>query len=206
VNGYTYWLVGQAEPRHRRQGPVIQTDLPRLGQSRALSFLELMELRVVLGLRGANLSLQAIRAAAQVARKALSSPHPFATHAVFTDRQRIFASLQPGDGLHELIELDRGRHTQVILGQVLEPFLEDMDFDPASGFAKRWWPLGRHRLVVIDPRVNFGAPGITGTRIRTSTVAAMVGGGSPAETAAAFHLSEGEVASALEFERALKAA
>src|SRR6185369_15037978 len=70
VNGYTYWLAGAQAIERRRLKPVIATDIQAIGRARALSFLELMELRVVLALRKRGLPLQRIRAAARLAQRA----------------------------------------------------------------------------------------------------------------------------------------
>jgi uncharacterized protein (DUF433 family)/DNA-binding transcriptional MerR regulator len=206
VNGYTYWLAGADSPRRRRQGPVIESDLPILGAARALSFLELMELRVVIALRKRGLSLQQIRGAAALARRVLDRSHPFASHGVFTDDKRIFTTVFPGEELREIIELRKHRHAQIIIGQVLAPFLQEVEFDPSTGFAHRWWPRGRSVPVVLDPRIAFGSPVIEGTGIRTSVIARMAGRSGASEVADAYDVSKRGVQAAVEFESLLLAA
>ena len=69
VSGYTYWLVRSDDDRERRaQGPVVKTDLPLVDQAMALSFVELMELRVVKAFLERGISLQRVRKAAALAR------------------------------------------------------------------------------------------------------------------------------------------
>ena len=206
VNGYTYWLAGNDAPRQRRQAPVLHSDLPSIKGSRALSFLELMELRVVIALRQRGLSLQHIRGAATLARRVLRSSHPFASHRVFTNGSSIFATVLPGEDVSEMIELRKVRHAQVLIGQVLEPFLNEIEFDPSSGFAHRWWPQGRRFPVVLDPRIAFGAPVIEGTAIRTAVVARMAQRASPSDVAGDYEIPVRGIQAAVEFESLLAAA
>jgi uncharacterized protein (DUF433 family) len=198
AQGYTYWADD-----HRlrlKSGPVIKSDLPVIGKQRALSFLELMELRIVARLRSKGLSLQHIRMAASVAREVLGTKHPFATRKVFTDRRRILTYLTaPPDG-GAMIELVRTSHHQLIFGQILEPLLEDLDFDESSGIAQRWWPLGRARQIVLDPAICFGAPTIAGTRVRTDIAAGVAAEDTVETVAAAFDLTRPQVQAAVEFE------
>ncbi len=199
AQGYTYWSENHRTRAASR--PVIRPDLPVIRGQRALSFLELMELRVVAELRRRGLSLQHIRTAAQVAREVLQTKHPFATRRIFTDRKRILAYLEPEPQGYAMIELVKERHHQLIFGQILEPLLEDLDFDQESGIAQRWWPLGKRSPVVLDPKICFGAPTITGTRVRTDILAGMAKAEAPVASARAFDVPVAAVKAALEFER-----
>lgn len=204
ARGYTYWA-----PDHRARfesKPVTHSDLPVMRGQRALSFLELMELRVVAKLRRKGISLQHIRNAAAIAREVLDTKHPFASRRIFTDRKRILAYLDAPPSEFAMIELHRKTMDQLIAGPVIEPLLEDLDFDEESGVANRWWPLGRKYPVVLDPEVSFGAPTITGTRIRTEVVAGMAAVDSLEVTTAAFDLNREQVRAAVTFEQQLRAA
>jgi uncharacterized protein (DUF433 family) len=204
ARGYTYW---DAEHRSRhKSGPITTPDLPVIRGHKALSFLELMELRVVGMLRNKGISLQHIRNAAAIARQVLQTRHPFASRRIFTDRKRILAYVDAGHVQFAMVELDRKTVHQLIAGPVLEPLLESLDFDAESGIAKRWWPMGKGHSVVLDPEVSFGAPIIAGTRIRTELVAGMAAVDSPVAVAAAFEVDAAQIRSAVEFERLLQAA
>lgn len=204
ATGYTFWSQGHT--KKSRAAPVIRSDLPKIRRSRALSFLELMELRVVAQLRERGLSLQYIRTAARLGQRIFQTTHPFAAHRVYTDGKRIFSSLTPDPDDPDVIELTSDRHAQVILGGVFTPFLDDMSFDPVSGLADRWWPMGRGIPVVLDPLVAFGAPVIEGTRIQTYVVAGMAERGSVRESSEAYEIHRGQVEAAVEFERQLRRA
>lgn len=204
ARGYTYWAPGHRTRLESK--PITRSDLPVIRGQRALSFLELMELRVVAKLRRKGISLQHIRDAAGIAREVLGVRHPFASRRIFTDRKRILTYLDAPPAEFAMVELHWKTVNQLIAGPVIEPLLEDLDFDEASGVANRWWPLGRGYPVVLDPEVSFGAPTIVGTRIRTEVVAGMRAVDSMAVTAAAFDLDESGVVAAVTFEKQLRAA
>jgi uncharacterized protein (DUF433 family) len=165
-----------------------------------------MELRIVKALVDKGVSLQEIRHAANLARGAFRTEHPFASRPIFTDGRRVFAGFARSVNAGDLIELSEKNVLQVIAGGVLEPFLEEIEFDKDSALAKRWWPLGRRIPVLLDPRISFGAPVIEGTRIRTLVLAGMSAKTSPEETAKTYQLSREQVQAAVRFEEQLAAA
>ena len=121
AQGYTYWVPSRGKRGSSR--PVIQTDIPAIRGQRALSFLELMELRVVAALRLKGISLQRIRAAARLGREALKTGHPFATRRIFTDGRTIFAQTAPAPDDEAMIELARDRDAQLIIANIVSPFV-----------------------------------------------------------------------------------
>lgn len=173
----------------------------------ALSFVELMELRVVRALLDHGMSLQAVRVVANVAADYFGTEHPLASKRLYTDGKKAFAALHGDDrDTPDLVELSRHRVEQVIAGSIFQPFLAEIDFNPATSLAERWWPLGRATPIVLDPAISFGSPTIVGTAIRTSTLARMAEDTGVAETADAFDLDATSVEAASEFERQLRAA
>lgn len=206
VNGYTYWLRSEDSAKQQARPPVIhKSDLPVIDGWVALSFLELMELRVVKALVDTKgVPLQAVRRAAAQASEVFGTPHPFASRRVFAENKRIYASLSSGGG-PEIIELAHGRTLQVVLGELI-PLMEEVEFDEPSSLAHRWWPLTKSEPVVLDPGIMFGAPVIAGTRIRTS-IAAETARKIPVDAAgAAFGVSSRHMAAAIRFEDLLAAA
>ncbi len=206
VGGYTYRYRHRSVESRRRRPAVVQPKLPVLGGSVALSFVELMELRVVKALVDSGISLQHVRAAASLAARQFDTPYPFAARRVFTDGQRVFATLARDPSVAEMIELSRDAIDQIIAGRVFEPFLDDADFDAVTTLAERWWPLGRSIPVVLDPRIAFGAPVVAGARIRTNIVAGMASRTTPDETARVYRVSVESVQAAVRFEHQLAAA
>lgn len=207
VSGYTYWLrSSKAEATRRRQVPLVHGDLPNIGSTVALSFLELMELLVVKSLIDRGLSVQYIRAAANVARERFATPHPFASQKLFTDGRAIFSAVSDDPHAPDMVKWSRREIDQLVSGPILKAFVREVDFDHSSKLAIRWWPRGKRHSIVLDPHVVFGAPTIAHTRVQTSTIAAYATETSVGEAAASFELPEKLVAEAVAFERTLAAA
>jgi uncharacterized protein (DUF433 family) len=208
VDGYTYWYDRHGSPTTRRsRPPIVSRDLPVIDRAIALSFVELMELRVVKALVDHGMSLQAVRAVAMVAADYFQTQHPLASRRLYTDGKKAFAALH-GDNrdIPDLVELSPHQVEQVIAGEVFQPFLAEVDFNPTSALAERWWPLGKDVPIVLDPAIAFGAPSVAGTAIRTSTLARMIAETDPVETAAAFQLEPAQATAAWDFEQQLHAA
>lgn len=206
VSGYTYHYEYGRRRRTGHQPPVVAPDLPQLDGFIALSFLELMELRVVKALIDEGVSLQHVRSASRIAADLFHTGHPFASKRVYTDGQRIFSTLSQDSVGSDLIELSKDRQFQVIFGRVLAPFLNEIDFDPQTSLAHTWWPKGRNVPIVLNPRIAFGAPTIQGTRIRTSAVVRLAGATPASDLARAYQITVPQLKAALDFERELAAA
>lgn len=205
VGGYTYRYHYKANAMVRHRPPVVGSDLPAIDDTIALSFLELMELRVVARLRKMGVSLQEIRAAATAASEYFDTHYPFASRRVFTDGRRVFAATNEGQA-PDLVELRRKRIAQVIAGGILEPFVNEMDFEDDTGLSKRWWPLGKSVPVVLDPAIAFGAPTALGTRLQTVFIAELANGLTAQEIATTYRVPLDRVEAALQFESQLRAA
>jgi uncharacterized protein (DUF433 family) len=106
----------------------------------------------------------------------------------------------------DVIELTERKRLQVILGQVVQPFLQEIDFDESTLLAYRWWPMGRSVPVVLDPRIAFGSPVLEGTAIRTSVAARTAATEPPEDVAEGFEVTLSRVEAAMEFEAQLAAA
>jgi len=204
VRGYTYWLKSGAQPRRTRQPPVVRTDLPTIDGTVALSFLELMELRVVRGFVEKGVPLQRVRVAARRIAEMFDTPHPFAHRRVFTDHEEIFVGLSESGPQPDLLQVTgRQASFQLIAGSLFEHYVEQIDFDATTSLAHRWFPMGRDVPVVLDPRIAFGAPVILGTRIRTDILCLYASGNPEPAVARAFEISPKELAAAMAFEAQL---
>src|SRR3712207_5647028 len=74
------WAFGYARQRNGQRvqyGPLIQTELPAIEGSTALTFVELVELMFIKGFRKAGAPWHAIREAASVAARLFETEHPF---------------------------------------------------------------------------------------------------------------------------------
>ena len=207
VSGYTYWLK-YAGTRTRRALDPVEGDLPVLDGTVVLSFVELMELRVVKAFLSAGHSLQRVRRAAASAKEIFGTDHPFVSRRMFTDARGrgIFVGLSQESRVPNVLELTGGNHLQIQSGELLEEYLDEVEFSKDTSLAHRWWPLSKRVPVVLDPRVCFGAPVIEGTRTRTDVIASMTRACSEYEAGEAYRLNDVQVSAALQFEDALLAA
>jgi uncharacterized protein (DUF433 family) len=171
AEGYPFTYKG--EKRFSRG--VMPLALERIGNSRDLTFAELLTLRLVKAFKAAGLGLPTIK---RVAERAASDfgPTPFVSRCFSTDGRRIFIELRQAPSNDEpaitkrdrkLIEVLTGQHQ---FADVVEPSLfANVDWE--DDLASRWWPMGKSCSVVLDPHVIFGAPHIPGTRVPTDVIA-----------------------------------
>ena len=204
VNGYTYRPQREGKPlgRRKRLDPLVSAELPILGKAVALSFHELMELRVVKEIVDKGVSLRHVRAAAAIAGEKFGTHHPFASRRVFTDGKNIFSSVAD----EHLVKWAKGEIDQLIAGQLFRHFLSEIEFDANTSLAERWWPLGRSVPVVLDPAIRFGAPVVKGTGVKTASVASMARASSVQDAASAFAIDVESARAAVDFEKKLAAA
>lgn len=204
VKGYSYvWTVAD-DRRRGHQPPVIKTDLPRIDDTLSISFLELMELRVVREFLAADIPLQTVRVAWHHARQAFETDHPFAHRRVFLDEGRIFMAVGDQSGHPDLLEISsRKRPFQVVAGPIFARSVKEVEFDEKTLFVSRWWPLGLKTPIVLDPRIAFGAPVVEGTRVRTDVLARHGTSKPLSQVAKAYDLDAARVEAAIAFETKL---
>ena len=164
LRGYEYDVAERetSTTRRVRQVPVIHRgdmDAPYA------SFLDLVDLLFVKKFLEAGVSLQKLRRAMEEA-DTLIGGHHFAQRSFFTDGRNIYMEIRGrGDALLELLT-----GGQWVIAPVIRHLATEIKFNEASGFAERWFPLGPHASVVVDPRVSFGAPSIVNRGIETANV------------------------------------
>lgn len=161
------WLYGRNLPSGGRARPLIR---PASGPTHQLSFVNLLELHVLSGIRRDHqLNMSTIRQAVSELEKQFRSKHPLIEKVMLTDGKNLFV-----DELGQLINLNK--HGQLAMKAVLSAYLKRIERDEA-GLAIRLFPFTRRpgedspRLIAIDPLVAFGRPVIAGTRIPTVEVA-----------------------------------
>lgn len=192
------WLQGYAfrhEGQPRRMPPV--GGVP--GTTAGVSFLDLIELVAIRGLKEMGFSLRGIRLVVDNCRSALAIERPLVMLRFSVAGRDVF--VESGAALVEV-----GRHRgQAAWHEVIEPYLESLDFGDV--FAERWWPLGRGSNVVVDPEFGFGLPVVAGSGVRTETLLERFRAGDLAATIADdFQLREKDVERALQFEVTRRAA
>jgi uncharacterized protein (DUF433 family) len=184
----------------RHSEAVWQGEIKPIDKKISLSFRDLLELRFVDAFIRAGVSWHTMRRAHARAREELNTTHPFCSNRIFTDGRGILLRQGEEDSNQTLIDLATN---QVEFSRLVEPFRKELEF---SGSDIIWWPLGRERQIVLDPRRNFGQPSAARSGVPTRVLARSVKTNRSVEVVSHwFEVSEGEVRDAVEFETRLAA-
>jgi uncharacterized protein (DUF433 family) len=167
-------------------------------ESLYLSFLDLVQLRVADAFICAGLSPQKVRRAIEYGAEIVSLDYPFASARFRTDGKTVILHvLDPESEDDRLIDLFK--HGQYLMQKVIEPSLKGLEFE--GDIAARWWPLGRAKGIVIDPKRQFGQPIDDATGVPTAILAqAAKAEGSAAQAAKLFMVPVRSVNRAVAFE------
>ena len=200
------WLRGyhfKSRSKHYSSPPLWSGQLEPVENNLALGFLDLMEIRFVDAFLKHGVSWSMIHKAREKAAERFPEvSHPFCTNRFVTDGREIFVELQHETSEPGLLEIVQN---QKVFGEIVRPFLKEFDFGEGN-ILERWWPLGKDRLVAIDPRRNFGQPTIFKDGVPTKILATSLNAnGSVEEVAEWFEVSPQSVADAAEFEQQLAA-
>ncbi|HLC03221.1 MAG TPA: hypothetical protein VJK02_09305 [Anaerolineales bacterium] len=166
LEGYTFhYTTKSGSFLHRSsKGPVVDRGSAR-GTTYA-SFLNLIDLLYVKQFLDEGLSLQKLRLALEEAKERIGAFH-FANQTFFTDGRNIH--LQFGDDGGPIMALLTGG--QYSIAPIIAQLATRIEFDEVTGYAERYYPLGKKGLVVIDPKFSFGRPTLVGRRgITTANV------------------------------------
>ncbi|MBI4582213.1 MAG: hypothetical protein HY718_21130 [Planctomycetes bacterium] len=196
------WLRGYqfSSPGGVHQSPPVwQPQLPEIDGKLALGFLDLMEVRFVDAFLGLGVSWHTLRLAAAKARALFDSTHPFSTRRFKTDGRYVFAEVQNEAGEPALLELVR---SQQYFYRIVAPCLRGVDFDAEE--PTRWWPMGRSRWIVIDPRRSFGQPIVAKSGVPTAVLARAAGANSIAEVSRWYQTDIKAVQMAIEYQKQLE--
>lgn len=196
------WVEG----RKKRQAPIIDNQIGRIGRTTAVSFTNLMELRFVATFSRAGVRLNEIRAILEEVRHTLNHPHPFATRIVFrTDGKKIVAEIARKNGVHVLYDLRSRNYEMHVV--VLKSLREDVVWSP-QGDAVAWYPRAKVAPhVIIRPSQAFGRPVLEDSGIPAETIAAAVAAeGSVRAVAQLFDVPEKQVREAVSFQEHLRKA
>jgi uncharacterized protein (DUF433 family) len=142
---------------HYRGSPI----LPGRQRRRPLNYLQLVEVAFVAFFRRMGVPMKRIRNARAYLAKNFNSENPLAEYEFKTEGMHIlmeYAQFDPDPNLLRLIVADRG-------GQLAweDMFLTKFaEFEYEYELALRWHPAGHDSPVVIDPRIAFGAPMVSG--------------------------------------------
>lgn len=165
----------------------------------ALSYLQLIEVAVVAAFRRAKIKLPRIRRAREFFKEKMGVEFPFAQYKFKTDGKHLLVDYQEiegkkGDGKHMMAD----EWGQLEWDDIIAPLLQAFEYEP-KGIVIRWHVEGVSSPIVIDPRLNFGAPSVEGTP--TWVIKGRYNAGeTDAEIAEDFGLTRQDVKEALHFE------
>jgi uncharacterized protein (DUF433 family) len=155
------------------------------------SFSDLVSLFVVRQLRERGVKPRKIRTAESYLRKLWRTDRPFAREDIKTDGVEVFCEDEVRKGqIDSASERGQQRIREAVTDGLASVFYDD-------GQAAYWVPM---QGVLVDPRVQFGAPVVKGTRIPTEAAAGVVGNLGKEEAMLRFGLSSGRLEDAIAFE------
>lgn len=175
-----------------------------LAADQVLSFKDLLELRTVARFVSQGVPLRVVRATIEVARETLGD-YPLHSRRFVTDGRKIFmeAVERAGD---ETKMLDV-RERQFAFDSIIRPSLiEGIDYGSGTQ-ALRWYPVPKRKLIVLDPKLQFGEPIIADAGVPTDTLAAALRAenGDAQRVARLYRVSSQAVRAAASFESRLAA-
>jgi uncharacterized protein (DUF433 family) len=200
------WTLGRPYPVQEGKRffqPVIEV------ASRAptmLSFVNLVEAHVLDAIRREyNVGLPKVRGTILYLRQELGSKHPLADQKFETNGKDLFIRK-----MDELIAVSKGG--QRAMPEILDAYLQRIEWG-VEGLATKLYPFTRQRelvqpkVIMIDARVSFGRPVLTGTGIRTDLIAERYKAGeSMDELARDYGRDRVDIEEAVRCELAIKAA
>jgi uncharacterized protein (DUF433 family)/DNA-binding transcriptional MerR regulator len=198
--GYNYRVSGQQQ---QSAAALWTPQLPSLDGSRALTFRDLIELQFVHRFRQVGISLQSIRRTIDLATKLLDETYPLSSVKFKTDGRRVLAQVVDNpDERGYIFDLETGQYLFEFVLEYLYDALEYSELDELV----RWWPLGKNRHVLVDPRRSFGRPIVTEGVPTAILAGSFKAEGSVEAVAKWFEVSTESVQDALELERSRAAA
>jgi len=146
-----------------------------------LSYVQLVETAVAITLRGSGVSFADIFGVNTRLREHTDNAYPF-TDSAMSDKW--LPTIQN-------VLMIANNHAQHGWKLALQHRLDQFDYE--EGWALRWYPRGRNSIVLLDPRIAFGAPTIAGTGVALHIIQERLASGeTPAMIAADFGLTLGQ--------------
>jgi len=151
--------------------------------SKAVSFHTFVELYVMMRFSESGVRTRKILEAHKLLGQKYNSPFPFALQEVLngisTDGKKIFLKDKEGN----IITLDGTKQLNL---SIIELFFKKLEFDSGS-LASKYYPMGREKQVVMDPKRKFGHPVMGNTNIYPETFYGMFKAGEPKNYIAALY-------------------
>lgn len=175
-------------------GPVFQSDYEPIGNDYAVSFLNLIEVKVAAHFKSKGVKPSLIRRAHQLLQAEFGTSHPFAHENLRTDGKRIIRNSDDKE-LRDVVS------RQLFFGHVWSR-LHQFRYSRISHLAEAWKIA---RGVWINPRVGFGKPVVENSGVSTLIVANqfLANGRDAPLVARLYRVTESGVQDAFRFERRL---
>ena len=195
------WLKGyrfKSGDSIHHSNAVWQGELRPVENKLALSFRDLLELRFVDAFIRAGVSWRTMRRAHQKAQRELKTTHPFCSNRIATDGKNILLRQGEEDSDEVLIDLVNNQRE---FRRIVQDFLKGLEF---SGSDIIWYPLGKQRQIVIDPKRNFGQPTVARSGVPSQVLARSVKANASSDLVAKwFEVQPEEIRDAVDFEESL---
>jgi|694.fasta_scaffold06977_7 uncharacterized protein (DUF433 family) len=166
-------------------------------RNKAINFFGLIEFYTYYHLRENGFSAQHIKSFHRQLAKTLQTEYPFASIRV-ADRDKTSSSSKIWyEYLGEIMRDDRV--AQPSISSFIKPFINHIEYGEDL-IAKRFFPLGKSKHVVVDPNHQFGQPVINGTNLQTQTVFSLfIAGESKVNICRLYDINEKDVDEAIQF-------
>ena len=195
------WLKGydfRSGTSLRHSDAVWQSEIKPIENRLALSFRDLLELRFVDALIKVGVSWKTMRRAHANAQEELRTTHPFCSQRIATDGKNILLQQAKEDSDAALLNLVTNQRE---FSRIVHDFLKELEF---AGDEIVWWPLGKNRQIIVDPRRNFGQPTVAKSGVPAQILARSVRANSSEELVATWYeVQPEEIRDAIEFEESL---
>ena len=163
--------------------------------SRGVNFLTLVELHTMMHLADSGVRTQEVLEVRETLSVLYGTPTPFAHKAVlegmYTKGNEVFWKTK-----NDTITLTGKKPFQ---SDAISLLIEKLDFNEDS-LASKYYPIGKEKPIVIDPRRQFGSPVLINNNIYPQTLYYLYKGGEPKDfIARLYRIKLEEVEAAIEY-------
>jgi len=167
----------------------------KVGKNKAINFQTLIEFYVLIQFAESGVKTREVLNAHKELSKKYSTNYPFSKKEILekikTSGKKIFLEDE-----NDTISLDGTKQLNLFF---IRQFFRNLDFGQDS-IASKFWPLGRKKSIVVDPKRQFGHPLIEKTNIFPETIFNLHKAGEPIEfIAQTFELDKKSVIDAIEY-------
>lgn len=157
------WLLGYTT-KQREVPPLFKVTLE---QGARCSFLQFIEIVVAAQFRKAErVSFQTVRRAYENAQQEWNLEYPFAhlqLRALGGHIVRIIRQCEPRTSFQAIDQLG-----QWTLPGLVQETIDQLDYE--YELAARWYPIGKHIPIVVDPRISAGVPVVLGRGVTIQVI------------------------------------